>query len=391
MRLRLFGWSIACLALLAALGAQAASGANPWGPARVVALPLRGVSASALNAQIRTSSTVKVWSSSIASGLGGTYKYEMVGKNPLVTESNPVTNVAADVIPVIVKMQDSGRTFSPTKADSKCLPTGTADSLLLASPVYKKHAYSPGGTNIGTVQYLDGFQRENFAKYTVGSGAINPGYHVNLSPVTNHAAVTVNVSTAHGETLSGGCDGQAGLININWWDKYVQTKLLPSFKSSITPSHFPLFLFYDAFLSSDGQLDGCCILGYHSAYASPSFGGAVQTYATGLYNSTQAFTNSNDVTAISHEVGEWMDDPFVNNATPAWGHVGQVSGCQSNLEVGDPLSGQPTVTVKMSNGVTYNPQELAFRDWFYRTPSVGLHGWFSSQGTFTSDAGPACS
>ena len=30
---------------------------------------------------------------------------------------------------------------------------------------------------------------------------------------------------------------------------------------------------------------------------------------------------------------------IATNPTPKWGHIGQVSGCQSNLEVGDPLSG----------------------------------------------------
>ncbi len=97
-----------------------------------------------------------------------------------------------------------------------------------------------------------------------------------------------------------------------------------------------------------------------------------------------------DVGAIAHEVGEWMDDPSGGNPTPAWGHIGQVSGCQNNLEVGDPLSGT-SVTQAMPNGITYHPQELAFYSWFYRQhPSIGLHGWYSSNGTFRSGAGATC-
>ncbi len=71
---------------------------------------------------------------------------------------------------------------------------------------------------------------------------------------------------------------------------------------------------------------------------------------------------------------------------PAWGHVGQVSGCQNNLEVGDPLTGTPAVQVPL-NGFTYHGQELAFFDWFFRTPSNGTAGKYSFEGTFTSAQG----
>jgi hypothetical protein len=93
---------------------------------------------------------------------------------------------------------------------------------------------------------------------------------------------------------------------------------------------------------------------------------------------------------MAHEVGEWMDDPFVNNPTPAWGHTGQVSGCQNNLEVGDPLTGTNIPSVTGSNGFTYHLQELAFFSWFYGAPSIAVNDWFSDNNTFTSDAGAVC-
>ncbi len=70
-------------------------------------------------------------------------------------------------------------------------------------------------------------------------------------------------------------------------------------------------------------------------------------------------------------MAEWQNDPSTVNPTPAWGHIGQVTGCQSNLEVGDPLSGTST-TIKLG-GFTYHPQELAFFSWFYhQKPSLGV-------------------
>ena len=65
----------------------------------------------------------------------------------------------------------------------------------------------------------------------------------------------------------------------------------------------------------------------------------------------------------------------------------QVSGCQANLEVGDPLSG--TTFNDTLNGFTYHPQELAFFSWFYhQSPSLGVNGWFSDQDTFRTFAAP---
>jgi hypothetical protein len=46
--------------------------------------------------------------------------------------------------------------------------------------------------------------------------------------------------------------------------------------------------------------------------------------------------------------------------------------------------------VKGENGYTYTLQELAFFSYFYGGPSFAVNGWYSSNNTLTSDAGPAC-
>ena len=61
------------------------------------------------------------------------------------------------------------------------------------------------------------------------------------------------------------------------------------------------------------------------------------------------------------------------------------AGCQANLEVGDPLTG--TTYTDTVGGFTYHPQELAFSSWFYhQSPSLGVNGWYSDQGTFRAPA-----
>ena len=130
-----------------------------------------------------------------------------------------------------------------------------------------------------------------------------------------------------------------------------------------------------------GTSDNCCILGYHSVFASPS-----QTYGVMDFDNSGAFPGTSDISASSHEIDEWMNDPLGNNPTPAWGHIGQVGGCQNNFEVGDPLSGTlfPSVTL---SGFTYHMQELAFFSWFYGAPSIATGtSEFSNNDTFTGDA-----
>lgn len=148
----------------------------------------------------------------------------------------------------------------------------------------------------------------------------------------------------------------------------------------------PMFLLSNVVMGSSAtDYFTCCTIGYHGATGLP-----IQTYLVGDFDSSTFFVEPIDVLYWSHEVAEWMNDPFVNNPVPAWGHVGQQPGCQTNLEVGDPLSGTQFPAVTMNNGFTYHPQELAFFSWFFGAPSVGVNGWFSDNGTFLTDAGPVC-
>jgi hypothetical protein len=122
-------------------------------------------------------------------------------------------------------------------------------------------------------------------------------------------------------------------------------------------------------------------LGYHSATSGN------QTYAFAAYSDPGIFTASGirDIHALSHEVGEWMDDPFGNNIVPTWGNVGQVSGCQNNLEVGDPVTGV-AFTVSPNN-FTYHPEDLVFLPWFSRqSPSSSVNGRYTFLNTFSSPA-----
>jgi hypothetical protein len=151
-----------------------------------------------------------------------------------------------------------------------------------------------------------------------------------------------------------------------------------------------MFMLYNSGMSfgDPANLGNCCAGGYHGI--NPTGPVTFQTYSPFAFLTNGIFANASDTVVLSHEAAEWMNDPYDVNPTPAWGHIGQVAGCQNNLEVGDPLSGTNVSPIVGKNGFTYHLQELAFYSWFYGAPSVGIHGWFSDNATFMTDAGPPC-
>jgi hypothetical protein len=309
------------------------------------------------------------------------FTYTIVGKNPAKQVTNASTTVNAEIVPVIMKFSN-GDTWTPTKADS-CDPGASPLARTQNSPIVKTKATSFGGTSMGTVQVTNAFQRAEFWKFAKPTG-INPSFGVKLAFKTL-PAITINVPNADAAEGTTGCgNGLLGAAEINWLDNHLQTVVIPSLASQgVGTTTFPIFLLHN-FVEYVNTTANCCVLGYHNTF---NASGGAQTYGLAMYDNSGDFTGSSDISALSHEVGEWQNDPNTVNPTPSWGNIGQVSGCQANLEVGDPLSG--TTFNDALGGFTYHPQELAFFSWFYhQSPSLGVHGWFSDQGTFRTFAAP---
>jgi hypothetical protein len=309
------------------------------------------------------------------------FTYTMVGKNPSKAAVNASTTIKTLLVPVVIKFSN-GNTWDPSVADS-CDAGGSALARTQNSPIFVNQAWKLGGTSIGTGQVTDAFQRAEFWKYSQSTG-VNPTYGVQLALKTL-AKVTINVPNADAAEATGvPCgNGLLGAVAITWLDSYLQTTVMPSLAAKgLSAKTLPIFLLHNV-VEYDGTPSNCCILGYHSGYQ-PS-AGVIQTYGLAMYDNSSMFSGSSDISGLSHEVGEWQNDPYGTNPTKPWGHVGQVTGCQSNLEVGDPLSG--TTFADTERGFTYHPQELAFFSWFYhQSPSIGVNGWYSDQGTFTTPA-----
>ncbi len=350
---------------------QSIADVNHWVPRYITVQP-RNVNHAMLDEQQAAGTTIPFFKGSVKSPLdNNTYNYQIVGKDP--TKSIRTTQIKTVPIVLVVTFSD-GTVLDPTQPG--CNDSVSVADRFFKGPNFVKTTLTSNGVNVGKVQVTDGFQRAEFWNVLKSQSK----YHTVLKLAV--APIIVNVNAPSGsKTVAGVCSGnnhRIGEIPINAYDNLV-TSLATQYA---TTSQLPVVLSYNTFETSGG----CCILGYHSAF---SRSGGTQVYAVGAYNDAGVFgtTPIEDIHAWTHEIGELLNDPFVNNATPAWGHVGQVGGCQNNFEVGDPLTG--TAFTLSYNGFTYHPQELAFFDWFYRTPSKGTGGKFSFEGTFTSSQG-AC-
>jgi hypothetical protein len=338
---------------------------------------------------------------------GQNYTGVMVGADPFSKYGNMETHVKTFIVPIILTTNTVGTsldqnglittapgvtTFDPTQNDNACMskPNNNPLRVFQHSPMFDNYDISVGGVSMGNTQYIDAFQRAEFWNVLGEEG--QGDYHTFLDPVKTLSPIVINVPATKGVTLPPefGVCGPFGIVDIEFFDAYLAITVLPALRPQVNAGNFPIFMLYNTVLATQPITDifnTCCILGYHGSTANTP----IQTYSpsdfdtTGLFGPTQGDSNT-----LSHEVGEWANDPFGNNPTPPWGHTGQVAGCQNSLEVGDPLSGTNFSPIGGRNGFTYHLQELAFFSWFFTSQSIGIHRWFSDNDTFTTDAGPIC-
>jgi hypothetical protein len=288
---------------------------------------------------------------------GTNYTYNMVGTAP---SSNASTTVQVYVIPlkVVITRRRTKTTFDPAHV----LSNGkTVTNNTVGSPIFNSSTtYVQGGVNVGTTQYIDAFQRANFW----GTVQSNPNYHLLLGGPTVLAEQTLSPPSSVG-TVGSPFGHTAGLVDINWFDAQVQS-IISRF-SQIQPNTLPVFLTYDVYLTQGGY----CIGGYHSSEGSIS---NPQAYAHFTYIDHPG-DFAQDVSALSHEVGEWADDPLVVNTN------GNNTPC-GILEVGDPEEGDANYGgfPYTLNGFTYNLQDLVTLPYFGAPTSTSVNGWLSFQG-----------
>jgi len=356
---------LAAALVLAGVSSAQAEPRFLWGEGTPRFHVIPGGDAREARAQSAAGQNVPLWNGSF-SFQSTTFDYTMVGTDPNL--GSATSTIPVVIIPLKFEFSD-GTTLSAT--DPVCGGTDSAVTLSQNSPLFQDYPFAPGGTDVGTTQYIDAFQRANFWSVVSTSA---PDYHVLLT-TTVTPTQTIKVPRLLGSTKDGPCAriGQVGIFPFDLLARRLITSL------GIPPTSLPLFLSYNTFLTEAGS---CCILGYHSVT------GGNQTYAVAAYNDPGIFNVPiEDIHALSHELGEWLDDPFGVNRTPGW-QAGQATVCQKNLEVGDPVTGVAfTATL---NNTDYHPEDLVFLSWFAReSPSSAVNEWYTFLNTFASPP-PVC-
>ncbi len=280
---------------------------------------------------------------------GHQYNYVMVGNDPANGSSAIIQTY---MIPVKIVLS-TGQSFDPFSGG----PFSPV-AMTLRSPIFDNTTtYVQGGVNVGTTQYVDAYQRANFWSLV----SSNPNYHVLLGSASAGIPIlpelTLNVPAGSGH-IGSPFGHQVAEVDINYFDGQISAYMVAH--PEIHASGFPIFITTQTYLTEGG----CCIGGYHSA-------NGPQTYAHFTYIQYPG-DFSQDVSALSHEVGEWMDDPLTNG--------GNGSPC-GILENGDPLEGTANYGgyPYVLHNFTYNLQDLVFLRYFGGDPNGSVNSWWSFQ------------
>ena len=336
-----------------------------------------------------------IYSATASAALGGgAYSGRMIGRSPYDRGKATIT-IPVQIVPLVITI-DNGNgdrvTYDPTAVDPCISPGAHTDVDMVAnSPLFTNSNWTMNGISVGNTQFVDAFQRAEFWSLLGGTS-----YHLLFTPSTL-AAQSLSFGSAgvrgpggnyNAATQFGGC-GKIGVVNQTNMNTAIVNLITGPLAGLVNVGTFPIFLTNNVVMASSGasMSSNCCVLGFHSEFIN---GTNLQIYAPVSLNTAGVF--SSDISTLSHEMTEAINDPTGANATPSWGNIGEIVGqCRSNLEVGDPLSpgfGTPTngFTMVGANGLTYHLQELAFYSWYYGGPSLGAGGKYSSNGTFSGSA-----
>jgi hypothetical protein len=292
---------------------------------------------------------------------GNAFPYTMVGSKP---QSGGTTEVPVQIVPISM--------FFEEFADESGAPL-----VLDPSPVLPRVQSSPNFHNVqyatGLTQFADAVQLAQFYRTAAQDWHTLLGQPAVLKPVriaVPRGAARVYRNRSNGVVYA--------IVDTNFFISQLNTIIQ---LENLQPDALAIALTSNVFLAPQSEIKKCCVLGFHTSFevgdlAQVKF---VQTFIwaswvdPGILGPTLA-----DVTPMSHEISEWMNNPFGSNLVPEW-QVPNSSGCQNNLETGDPLATMPNSGFSIViDGFTYHPQSQVLLQWFQRgAASDAIEGAFS--------------
>jgi len=383
---------VAVIVAVVTSGASASSGTPTIEPQLIQDSQMKALSTTEGGADVlpTTRTVAHWWGSTLDPHNGITYGYNMVGADPNNCSGSACDKtIEADITPLIVNID--GLTFSGNDVLAATLASpqfalNDYGSTPFATAGAANQPRGPGGTLSQTqagqpLQLEDATMRSQFNK----GGSAN--YHVRLHANTK-PAVVINVPNNQGVLLESGRGVVFADINISWWSGQIK-----NLESTADPTHLPIYLTDDVLLHIGKDVFNCCVIGYHGTRATGygtgsanSNGNAkVQTFAWATYLSPGVYARPaggtdwalQDIHAISHEIAEWGDDPFVNNTVEPWlTPTAPQYGCTGVLETGDPV-----VAIGFAKGTNTfrqgtNPNGSQSADGYYHPEDEALLPWF---------------
>jgi hypothetical protein len=375
-------WALVCLAVLASALLPSA-GAFAAGPADQTNGSWPDAAANG-NASTRKPRTVPYWSSAFTDPTNNTvYPFYMVGSDPTLEES---TTVETRIIPLSFTFVAGAQHVSVLNlAPSKSLPNGYVASAVnatmdgadnvadtIASPVFTPANFAAisGDTD---VQFGDAFARAQFGK-------VGTGYHVILGQPRVAETVSIQVPESLGVAVLSPGNVLVGRVDSTWFRERL-AQLIDDM--DLRPTVLPIFLTNNVVLYSGSNFSLCCTAGGHGA-GSPASDAPIslegkekiRTFVFAAYLTPNGLSHFppapnagfSDIHALSHEIAEWIDNPFgINVVKPYRIPTSRSGACSSDLETGDPLAGVSFLmggNPDTAAGSFWHPQDELFLKWF---------------------------
>ena len=292
---------------------------------------------------------------------GTTYPYTIVGGKP---QSGRTTEVPVQIIPISLFFEE----YVDENGQQLVIDPAPILSRVEASPNFRNAQYLTGFT-----QFADAVQKAQFLR-TAGSD-----WHTLLSKPEMFRPVRIDVPRGAAKVYRNRSTGAIyAVVDSGFFISQLNTIIQ---LENLQVDALAIALTYNVLLAPQSEIRKCCVLGFHTSFdvGEPANVKFVQTFIwaswvdQGILGSTLA-----DVTPLSHEISEWMNNPFGSNMVPAW-QVPNSSLCQNNLETADPLALMPNSGYPvLIDGFTYHPQSQVLLQWFQRSAvSDAIDGAFS--------------
>jgi len=287
---------------------------------------------------------------------GKTFPFSVVGAKP---QTGGTTSISTQLKPVDLLF--SG--YADEDGQPLVLSASAVVENVLNSPNFRQATYQTGFT-----QFADAVQRAQFYS------AMSRDWHTLLSTPQVLKPLTIVVPKNSARVFRNRSTGQVyAVVDMEFFISQLNTLVQ---MENLDVRALPIILTRNVLLAPEANVQKCCVLGFHTAFD----GGvreSVQTVQTLVWASwiDQGTLSAGiaDITAMSHEISEWMNDPFGTNIVPAWQYPTASLGCQSTLETGDPLATLPNAGFPVTiEGVTYHPQNQVLLPWFTRQPSDAI-------------------